>query len=148
MIARNGIAALGASLVTLSLLSACSIGSGRVSGPTLASLKPLPLPQASRELPSVNIDQVIQQYREVLQVAVEPETRINVQRRLAGLEILRSEQRQLDSPQLQRYFDEAIALHQALLAAHPQRDSVLAKMPCAVRTAVDDGFHHGLELMA
>lgn len=121
MIRRVDIAALGASLVTISLLSGCSTGSGRDSGPTLASLKPLPLPAASRELPSADIEQVVQQYREVLLVAVDPETRINVQRRLAGLEMLRSEQHQIDSPQIQRYFDEAIALHQSLLAAHPQR---------------------------
>lgn len=121
MIRRLDIAALSASLVTISLLSGCSTGSGRDSGPTLASLKPLPLQASSRELPSANIEQVVQQYREVLLVAVDPETRINVQRRLAGLEMLHSEQRQIDSPQLQRYFDEAIALHQSLLAAHPQR---------------------------
>jgi TolA-binding protein len=121
VIRRTDIATLGASLVTISLLSACSIGSGRNSGPTLASLKPLPLPQASRELPSASIELVVSQYRAVLKVAVDPETRIDVQRRLAGLEMLHSEQRQIDSPQLQRYFDEAIALHQTLLAAHPQR---------------------------
>ena len=119
---RRSLAALGSSLMTLSLLSACSsIVSDRDSSPALASLKPLPLPAASRELPSANIEQVIEQYRAVLQVAVDPETRINVQRHLAGLEMLRSEQRQIDSPELQRYFDEAIVLHQSLLAANPQR---------------------------
>lgn len=122
MIRRADIAALGALLVAISLLSACSVAPVREHSPTLASLKPLPLPRASTELPYANIDQVIQKYRLALQVTADPETRILVQRRLAGLEVLRSEQRQIDSPQLQRYFDDAIAQHQVLLEAHPQRD--------------------------
>jgi TolA-binding protein len=101
-------------------LSACA-GQRVERGPTLASIKPAPVQARERDLPATDIGQVVAQYRAVLEVASEPETRIKVQQRLAGLEMLRSEQRQVDTAQSAHYFAEAIELYQSLIDTYPDR---------------------------
>jgi TolA-binding protein len=108
------------------LLQGCSLfkSSHRADDnePTLADLKPVELPAAKRELPQVGLDQVAKNYREVLKNTEDPEMRVRVTQRLADLQMLSSEQSQLNTAQpTTHYFDEAIKSYHALLAAHPNR---------------------------
>src|SRR5690606_31751965 len=61
-------------------------------------------------------------YRELLKSTEDAPTRLRITQRLADLQMLSSEQVQLDSPQPgQRHFDAAIASYRDLLAANPAR---------------------------
>ncbi len=110
----------GCSVLSLALLSACG-SPGLDRGPTLASIAPAPLPIEEQALPATTIDRVLQQYHAVLADSTDPEVRIKVQQRLAGLEMQRSEQQHIEADITERNFDQAIALYQALINENPGR---------------------------
>ncbi|MDB6063114.1 MAG: hypothetical protein JWM78_3217 [Verrucomicrobiaceae bacterium] len=89
--------------------------------PTLATLKPAKLPEKSTALPQVGLPQVAEHYRDVLRSTNDPELRVQVNQRLADLQMLSGEQQQLAGEQQTHYFDDTIKSYRDLLAQHPNR---------------------------
>ncbi|MDM3872240.1 tetratricopeptide repeat protein [Porticoccus sp. W117] len=110
----------------LLLLSGCSwMGFGDKKAPpppTLAELKPAELPAVDRELPKPTLGDIVGHYKSALEIAEEPETRRKIERRLAGLEMLQSEQRQVDGADVGPYYQGAVDLYQGLLENHPDHE--------------------------
>ena len=91
--------------------------------PTLSELAPVALPTKTQPLPKVTLENVVMNYKKVLEVTKDDSVRHNVLTRLAGLEMQRSEQQQLDAKELKRHFDQAIALYRELLENKPDNNS-------------------------
>ncbi len=112
-------------------LSACTALRDREAPePTLADLGAVVVPSVSKPLPQLSLDEVSGRYQQALESADAP-TRAQVERRLADLKMLSGEQRQLDSVESTRHFDQAIASYTALLASqpnHPDNDRVLYQL--------------------
>jgi outer membrane protein assembly factor BamD (BamD/ComL family) len=89
--------------------------------PTLASLKSAKLPQQSQPLPQVSLQEVANNYREVLRSTNDPELRVQVTQRLADLQMLSGEQQQLAGKPQTHYYDETIKSYRDLLAKYPNR---------------------------
>lgn len=85
------------------------------SGPTLADLEPAEMPQDLRPVAPVKIDQIEASYRSALEVAEDPGVRRQIQVRLADLEMIRSEDRQLTAAEEEAYFDGAVDMYQELI---------------------------------
>ncbi|UTW46092.1 tetratricopeptide repeat protein [bacterium SCSIO 12696] len=107
----------------LLFLTACSwIGLGDKKAPpppTLAELQPVELPAVDRQPPKPTLGDIVGHYQSALEIAEDPEIRRKIERRLAGLEMLQSEQRQLDSGDTGPYYQGAVDLYQGLLKNHP-----------------------------
>lgn len=101
------------------LLQGCSwfgLGGDSVDrGPTLSELEPAELPDPDIRLPKVTIEDIEESYRLALEVAETPEIRRKILTRLAGLQMARSEQNQLDATETGQFFDEAIGMYQELI---------------------------------
>lgn len=138
----------GVLLGSAALLSACSwFGGGEktTSVPTLSDLAPATLPQAGSELPAKALPEVVEQYRSALQIAEDPDTRNAIMRRLAGLEMVQSEQRQIEQNSGARYYDRAVAQYRDLLARYPNRpdnDRLLYQIAkaCELDGRIDDSM--------
>jgi len=104
-------------------LSGCSFfkHDERNSEPTLAALKAAPLPTRNQTLPQIGLQQVADNYRDVLRNTSDPELRVQVTQRLADLQMLSSEQQQLAGKQQGHYYDDTIKSYRELLAKHPSR---------------------------
>lgn len=104
-------------------LSGCSLFGGKEKDkePTLASLKAAKLPERNQPLKQVGLQQVADNYRDVLKTTNDPELRVQVTQRLADLQMMSSEQKQLAGQQQGHYFDDTIKSYRELLAAHPNR---------------------------
>ncbi len=87
--------------------------------PTLADLSPAILPDKTAALPVVDLDTLVATYREVLEVTNDADLRLRVQRRLAGLEMKRGEQKLYEQETVGGQFALAIAAYQSLLNNHP-----------------------------
>ncbi|WP_239923596.1 tetratricopeptide repeat protein [Agaribacterium haliotis] len=81
----------------------------------VANLDPDPLPPAT-------LDQIEDSYRGALEAATDPDVRHKILIRLADIEMARSEDRQFDAVEEQRFFDEAIAMYQELLVLNKERE--------------------------
>ncbi len=109
-------------------ISACSwvpfIGEEEVeeqeAAPTLADLQPAVMPDKNRTLPMVDLNTLITTYQEVLDVTDEPELRLRVLHRLAGLEMKRAEQNLYEQEVVANQFELAIDAYQTLLASNPE----------------------------
>ena len=114
---------LSCGLAAALALAACSSlhRDAQKSEPTLASLKPVPLPTHSQPLPQVGLQQVADSYRDVLHNASDPELRVQVTQRLADLQLLSSEQKQLAGKPQGHYYDDTIKAYRDLLAKYPNR---------------------------
>ena len=107
----------------VSILSAtlmlCSCSFFRVfeapTGPTLADLEPAEMPQDLRPPRAASIDQIEESYRSALEVAEEPGVRRQIQVRIADLEMIRSEDRQLTTAEEEAYFEGAVDMYQELI---------------------------------
>ncbi len=115
----RGAASAGACLIGLALVSACA-SPGLERGQTLATIGPADLPVERGVLPQVSDEQVLQQYRAVMRQTHSPEIRASVKRRLAGLEMQRSELQQIASQSPGSYHEKAITLYEVLLRENPQ----------------------------
>ena len=104
-------------------LSGCSLfhEAPTTPEPTLASLKPAKLPEQTQPLPQVGLQQVSEHYREVLRNTNDADLRVQVNQRLADLQMLSGEQQQLAGKQGARYFDDTIKSYRELLAQYPNR---------------------------
>ncbi|MEH6556395.1 MAG: tetratricopeptide repeat protein [Oceanicoccus sp.] len=113
------------------VLSSCSLfssgfqsigfGDDAIAEPvaTLADLRPAVIPDLSKELPVVDIDRLVATYREVLDVTDDPDLRLRVMQRLAGLEMARGEQKLYEQESVGGQFNLAIDAYQRLLKNHP-----------------------------
>ena len=97
--------------------SGCSwVGGGDDGrGKTLAELPSAKLPDTKAKVSLVDIDRIEQSYRRALAVAEEPQLRQQIMLRLADLEMLRSEQAQLDATDVRRFYDKPVAMYRELL---------------------------------
>ncbi len=104
-------------------LNGCSLfdNKDKDAEPTLASLKTAKLPERNQPLKQIGLQQVADNYRDVLKNTSDPELRIQVTQRLADLQMMSSEQQQLAGRQQTHYFDDTIRSYRELLAAHPHR---------------------------
>ncbi|MFT3929975.1 MAG: tetratricopeptide repeat protein [Spongiibacteraceae bacterium] len=104
-------------------MSGCSLFGDKEKNnePTLASLKAAKLPERNQPLKQVGLQQVADNYRDVLKTTNDPELRVQVTQRLADLQMMSSEQKQLAGQQQGHYFDDTIKSYRELLAAHPNR---------------------------
>ncbi len=89
--------------------------------PTLAALKSAKLPDRNAPLPQVGLQQVADNYRDVLRNTNDPELRVQVTQRLADLQMLSSEQQQLAGTPQAHYYDDTIKSYRELLAKYPNR---------------------------
>lgn len=99
--------------------------------PTLADLQPAVMPDTRRALPRVDLDTLTSTYRDVLAVTDDPELRLRVLHRLAGLEMKRGEQKLDAQNTATGQFDLAIEAYRALLRAnphHPGNDQLLYQL--------------------
>jgi TolA-binding protein len=90
--------------------------------PTLASLEPVALPQVEQSVPQVSLEEVALAYRLVLEVSGDPEIRVLVLERLAGIEMLEAEAELADGGEASDRFAEAIDAYTRLLAENPGID--------------------------
>ncbi len=113
------------------VLVGCGFFSTSEYEPTLAELEPVVLPAAEQPLPQIELADLAQVYRDVLKVSEDPETRVLVLERLAGLEMLEAEAGLAEGEDSQVLFDEAIAAYSELLDTHPDiegRDRLLYQL--------------------
>jgi tetratricopeptide (TPR) repeat protein len=105
------------------LLSGCSIlhKDEQKPEPTLASLKTAKLPERNQPLPQIGLQQVADNYRDVLRNTNDPELRVQVTQRLADLQMMSSEQQQLSGKQQAHYYDDTIKSYRELLNKYPNR---------------------------
>ena len=95
------------------------------SGPTektatLADLQPAYLPVKSQQLPSANLNELRDLYLAALKASDDQEVRRQVNSRLAGIEMLRSEELLAESTgSEQKLFAATVAAYEALLADNP-----------------------------
>ncbi len=94
---------------------------GEPAEQTLADLQPVVIPEHDKVLPRMSLDQLSESYREVLSITDDPEIRVQVLQRLAGLEMLRGEQKRYDQQAEAEMFGIAIAAYGELLRANPDR---------------------------
>jgi TolA-binding protein len=88
---------------------------------TLADLQPARLPDINQPLPSASLDQLSDLYREALSGTMDDELRVQVMERLAGLEMLRSEERLYAQQSEEKVFDTVIVAYKDLLSRYPDR---------------------------
>ncbi len=113
------------------LLAGCGFLATSDDEPTLAELEPVELPAVEQPLPEVELRELAEVYRGVLEVSDDPETRVLVLERLAGLEMLEAEAVLADGQDSAPLFDEAIAAYSDLLESHPDiegRDRLLYQL--------------------
>lgn len=124
-------------LATLLVLTGCSSPnpqqptSPRENLATLADLEPAVMPNSDKPLPSVDLDTLASTYREVLDVTDDPQLRLKVLHRLAGLEMKRGEQNLYDQAETGGLFALAIEAYQVLLRDnpdHPRNDRLLYQL--------------------
>jgi len=118
-------------LLLLLVLSACSSfltnipfvafssDDRRSASPTLADLSQAAMPNVLKPLPTIDLEQLIASYRQVLDVTEDKEIRLQVMRRLAGLEMKRGENKLYEQEALAGQFDLAIRAYLKLLQDSP-----------------------------
>lgn len=122
------------SLSVLYFLGGCAwLGDSRddIVGPTLADLQPARMPDTAAAVPSISIEEIEQSYQRALQVAESDEIRRKILIRLAGLEMTRGEQNQLNANERGRFFDDAVAMYRELIelqAGQPGRDKLMYQL--------------------
>ena len=84
------------------------------------------LPAAEQPVPQISLSELSQVYRDVLTVTDDPETRVLVLERLAGIEMLQAEARLADGEASPELFDEAIDAYSQLLEQNPDIQAATA----------------------
>ncbi|MEX1031864.1 MAG: tetratricopeptide repeat protein [Cellvibrionaceae bacterium] len=127
----RGALALGACAV---LFSGCAWLAGPkkdLLGDTLADLQPARMPDTEARVPNVSLNDIENSYHRALEVAENDEVRRKILVRLAGLEMIRSEQNQVDATDSARFFDNAISMYEELIdlqQGRPGRDNLLYQL--------------------
>lgn len=120
----------------LSIVGCSSSGQDQPASPraklaTLADLEPAVMPNSDKPLPSVDLDTLASTYRDVLDVTEDPQLRLKVLHRLAGLEMKRGEQNLYEQAETGGLFALAIEAYQTLLRDnpdHPRNDRLLYQL--------------------
>ena len=126
-------------MVALLLLASCSSSSlntglnekEKAPPATLADLAPAALPDTEKPLPQVNLDTLVETYRQVLEVSEDSELRLRVLHRLAGLEMRRGEQKLFEEQTGRDEFALAVEAYQTLIRnnpGHPRNDLLLYQL--------------------
>ena len=89
---------------------------------TLADLSPAVMPDKTASLPIVDLDTLVETYREVLEVTDDENIRLRVLHRLAGLEMKRGEQRLFEEETVGGQFTLAIEAYKGLLKDNPNHE--------------------------
>jgi tetratricopeptide (TPR) repeat protein len=100
-------------------------------GSTLEDLQPARMPDLAATVPSLSLEEIEEAYHRALEVAENEEVRRVILVRLAGLEMVRSEQNQLDAEDTGQYFTNAIDMYRELVelqAGRPGRDKLLYQL--------------------
>ncbi len=112
-------------LLYLSLLfiSSCSLFGGDDNNRTLtiADLSDVLLPEEPMPVPKTSIDEIEEHYREALKVAKDEGVRHRILIRLADLELVRAQDRQLESLEQKTFYNDSIAMFQELLVLNADR---------------------------
>lgn len=106
---------------SIALLYGCSSFSLFPETPevTLAELPPATLPDEGGALPQVPLTQVAENYRQVLEVTEDPQTRLTIRHRLADIALLDGEANLASNDLEQDYFTDAIQAYETLLQENP-----------------------------
>ncbi len=116
------------------LLSGCGmfgVFDGEKPEATLAELEPVALPATEEPVPQITLAELSQVYLGVLDVTDDPETRVLVLERLAGIEMLEAEASLAEGGEAPDLFDEAIDAYSRLLEENPDiegRDRMLYQL--------------------
>ncbi len=86
-----------------------------VIGATLADLQPARMPNLTQTVPSVSLEEIEESYQLALEVASDDEVRRKILIRLAGLQMMRSEQEQLDATEAGQFFTDTISMYEELV---------------------------------
>lgn len=100
-------------------------------GDTLDDLNPARMPDVEATVPALSLDEIEESYHRALDVAENEEVRRVILVRLAGLEMVRSEQNQLNAEDAGQYFAGAIDMYSELVdlqAGRPGRDKLLYQL--------------------
>lgn len=105
----------------LMLLSGCGGLSSLLQEqePTLADLPPAQMPTEGDALPDVPLETVAANYRNVLAVTQDPNTRLTVQHRLADIAMMQGEAELASGEMGKASFSDAIEAYEALLRENP-----------------------------
>ena len=125
-------------LLTLGICLTVLYGCAWLAGPeddyigsTLDDLQPARMPDVEATVPTLSIDEVEDAYHRALEVAENEEVRRVILVRLAGLQMVRSEQNQLNAEETGEFFTDAIAMYSELVelqAGRPGRDKLLYQL--------------------
>lgn len=118
---RVALAAKVAVMGGIALLCGCSSFSLLPETPevTLAELPAATLPDEGGALPQVPLTQVAENYRQVLAVTQDPQTRLTISHRLADIALLDGEASLASNDLQQDYFTDAIEAYETLLRENP-----------------------------
>ncbi len=100
-------------------------------GSTLDDLKPARMPDLEATVPTLSLDEIEEAYHRALDVAENEEVRRVILVRLAGLQMVRSEQNQLNAQDTGEFFTDAISMYSELVelqAGRPGRDKLLYQL--------------------
>lgn len=115
-------------------LSGCSWfmgGEPNYVGTTLSDLEPARMPNMDIEVPKVELSEIEESYRRALDVAENDEVRRKILVRLAGLQMMRSEESQLAATEAEAHFDSAIDMYRELIdlqEGRPGRDKLMYQL--------------------
>ncbi|WP_295800867.1 tetratricopeptide repeat protein [uncultured Microbulbifer sp.] len=120
-------------LIALALSCSAAIAGGCAStfdpGTTLADLPSAALPpEPDIQLPAIDLPALIGSYENALAANRDPETRRQIQLRLADLEMERLEQQQADHPEVAVAYGEAVRRYEALLQSAPGDDYLFYRL--------------------
>ncbi|PCK08150.1 MAG: Clp protease ClpB [Alteromonadaceae bacterium] len=116
---------LFACIVTL-LLASCSVFNPKEEpryGTTLAELERIEMPEEPMPVPITSIEAIEDSYRSALEVASDPSVRHRILTRLADLEMINSEERQLNVMEEKAFFTDAIDMYNELLVLNAARQN-------------------------
>jgi len=107
-------------LASLLGITACSFFSEDNRGPTLADLPQAKKPENKRQVEIQSVATIEQSYHRALDAAQDPVLRKQIQVRIADLEMIRSEQDQLNATDAGQHYEKPITLYRELLAEQSQ----------------------------
>ncbi|MEH6581555.1 MAG: tetratricopeptide repeat protein [Halioglobus sp.] len=87
---------------------------------TLADVPLVSLPQKTNPLPDVSLQELAEIYADVLPVTEDPQARLQVEQRLADIQLLRAEQELAEAKIDSRHLSGAISSYEMLIAQHPE----------------------------
>lgn len=118
-------------IVALGGCSSPAKKSASIIGPTLTKLDPADIPAETVEIPKVDLNEIENYYKRALVITRDDAIRRDILIRLAGLEMIRSEENLVNAQQDGKFFEKAAGLYKELIALQRKsqlkgRDGVVA----------------------